>query len=41
MDGWLRPSKLREYRVDRRFDDVNEAERQHILFSSKSETGIK
>jgi hypothetical protein len=28
MAEWLRPSKLREYYVDRCFDDVNEAERQ-------------
>jgi hypothetical protein len=28
MAEWLRPSKLREYYVDHRFDDVNEAERQ-------------
>ena len=28
MAEWLRPSKLREYYVDRRFGDVNEAERQ-------------
>jgi len=28
MAEWLRPSKFREYYVDRRFDDVNEAERQ-------------
>jgi hypothetical protein len=35
MDGWLRPSKLREYRVDRRFDDVNQAERQHFVLIEK------
>jgi hypothetical protein len=28
MSEWLRPLKLREYYVDRRFDDVKEAERQ-------------
>jgi hypothetical protein len=28
MAEWLRPSKLREYYVDHRFDDVKEAERQ-------------
>jgi hypothetical protein len=28
MSEWLRPLKLRESYVDRRFDDVNEAERQ-------------
>jgi hypothetical protein len=28
MAEWFRPSKLREYCVDRRFDDVNEAVRR-------------
>jgi hypothetical protein len=31
MSEWLRPSKLREYYVDHRFDDVKEAERQLYL----------
>jgi len=31
MAEWLRPSKLREYYVDHRFNDVKEAERQLYL----------